>query len=124
MKMMVIGTMTIFIASCSQKLKPAATATTPITPSTQVVQTTPTPVQQPVATEVKVENPTPASPANIADGKATFESKCGRCHALKSPADYDATRWVKLVDWMAPKAQLNDTEKANVIAYVQANAKQ
>ncbi len=118
---MVIGAMTIFVASCSPKLKPAATTTIPKTEISPVAAS-PVPVQEPVQVEVKVENP--ASPAAIADGKITFESKCNRCHALKNPADYDATRWVKLVNWMAPKAQLNDTEKSNVLAYLQANAKQ
>jgi mono/diheme cytochrome c family protein len=56
-------------------------------------------------------------------GKQIYTAKCGRCHGLKDPANYSSDEWVSLVNKMAPKAQLNDTEKANVLAYVQANAK-
>jgi hypothetical protein len=57
-------------------------------------------------------------------GKTIYTAKCGRCHGLKDPANYTSTEWVPILNTMAAKAKLDDTEKANVNAYVQANAKQ
>ncbi|MBI2731288.1 MAG: hypothetical protein HYX40_11135 [Sphingobacteriales bacterium] len=59
----------------------------------------------------------------IAAGKTTYEAKCGRCHALPVVDAYTAEKWGPLVDIMAPKERLTDSEKANVLAYVQAGAK-
>ncbi|RYY87909.1 MAG: cytochrome C [Chitinophagaceae bacterium] len=76
--------------------------------------------------------PAPAAPAPAASNTATakieaghqvYNAKCGRCHALKEPSNYTAERWVPIMQSMAPKAKLNEEETANVMAYVQANAK-
>ncbi len=67
--------------------------------------------------ETKKEN------AMVDEGKVIYTAKCGKCHDLKDPQTYDAPKWVKIVDWMAPKAKLNATEKENVLAYVSFNAK-
>lgn len=56
-------------------------------------------------------------------GKKTFELRCGRCHALKQPEAYTQQRWVTIMESMALKAQLDETQKAEVLAYVQHNAK-
>lgn len=70
---------------------------------------------------------TPASPSTTSSpevqGMATFNSKCGKCHGLKPASDYTADRWANIMQVMAPKARLTDTEKENVLAYVRANAK-
>jgi mono/diheme cytochrome c family protein len=65
-----------------------------------------------------------ASTGDVAAGKDTYVAKCQRCHELKNPGDFSSSRWVRIVDDMAPKAHLDDAEKANVLAYVQAHAKQ
>ena len=57
-------------------------------------------------------------------GKMIFEAKCGRCHDLPKPATYTYRRWSSIMDEMAPKAKLNDSEKTMVLTYVQDNAKQ
>jgi cytochrome c2 len=64
----------------------------------------------------------PDSPEAIA-GKTVFTAKCGTCHELKNPGDYTAQQWTPIVKEMSRKAKLNDTDKANVLAYVQSNAK-
>lgn len=96
--------------SCSKKLAPVKTETadqnTVTTETTRGIDVKPA-----VSAEV------------ITAGKTTFATKCGRCHALKNPGDYTSVQWVPLVNVMAPKAQLTDTEKANVLAYVQNGAK-
>jgi hypothetical protein len=56
-------------------------------------------------------------------GQSTYNAKCGKCHGLKVTTDYTADRWISIMQVMAPKAHLDDTEKENVLAYVKANAK-
>jgi nitrate/TMAO reductase-like tetraheme cytochrome c subunit len=56
-------------------------------------------------------------------GQQTFNAKCGKCHAYKATTDYTADRWVSIIAVMAPKANLNETERSNVLAYVRANSK-
>lgn len=66
--------------------------------------------------------PKPDSPEAIA-GKVVFTAKCGTCHDLKNPGDFTAQKWISIVNEMGQKAKLNDTDKQNVLAYVQSNAK-
>ncbi|MES2429968.1 MAG: hypothetical protein V4556_03465 [Bacteroidota bacterium] len=101
-KAIVLSIIVIAVFGCSKKVTPTTTSTT-------------TPTETPA--------PMVVAETNIASGRITYEAKCGRCHALPIPQNFTATRWVGLVDWMAPKAKLTDAEKANVLAYVQANAK-
>ena len=56
-------------------------------------------------------------------GQSTYNAKCGRCHGLKVTTDYTAERWTSVLQDMARRANLSDTEKENVLAYVKANAK-
>ena len=58
-----------------------------------------------------------------ADGDKIFKMKCGRCHALKNPGKYTLQEWTKWLDKMAPKARLNDDQKAQVFNFVSVNAK-
>ena len=70
---------------------------------------------------------TPTTPAKAAapevQGQSTYNAKCGKCHELKVVGDYNADRWVSIMQVMAPKAGLTDVEKDNVLAYVKVNAK-
>jgi trimethylamine-N-oxide reductase (cytochrome c) len=99
-KILVISLLTIAVWSCSHKTAPSQTATATTTTTT----TTTT--------------------ADAVAGKSTYMAKCGQCHGLKNPADFTVTEWGPILDNMARKAQLDDIEKANVLAYVDANAKQ
>ena len=90
----------LFVWSCSKKTTPSSTTI----PSTETVAAKP-------------------ATGDIAEGKSTYEAKCGKCHGLINPEKFTAVKWVGLVNWMAPKAHLDDAEKQNVLAYVQANAK-
>jgi hypothetical protein len=93
-KILALITIIIIIVSCSHK-------------------TTPT-------TSVAIAKPD--SPEALA-GKVVFTAKCGTCHELKNPGDYTAQQWTPIVKEMSRKAKLDDTDKANVLAYVQSNAK-
>lgn len=94
----------IALWSCSHKTAPVKTDTSTTT------STTTTPI---VTTS-----------GDAVAGKSTYVANCGRCHGLKDPGEFTAAQWVPIVNSMAPKARLTDTEKGNVLAYVQANAKQ
>jgi len=134
----------ISVWGCAKKITPARSET-PVS-NTGSVSTQTMPADSKLGTETKsttttstaaqtpIENtgttgtkiaPTGTSPeasAAIA-GQATYNSKCGRCHGLKATVDYTAERWASILAVMAPRANLDATEKANVYAYVKANAK-
>lgn len=59
----------------------------------------------------------------IVAGEKIYVAKCGNCHDLVKPESRTADKWPGIIDWMAPKAKLTDTEKSNVLAYVKARAK-
>jgi len=99
-KILLPAVLLIAIWSCSHKTTPAKTETS----------TTTTPIVTPAGDAVA--------------GKSTYVANCGRCHGLKDPGQFTAAQWVPIVNSMAPRAKLTDDEKANVLAYVQANAKQ
>jgi hypothetical protein len=71
-----------------------------------------------------VPSKTETSTGDATAGQATYTAKCGRCHGLKNPGDFTSSDWVPILDKMAVKAHLDSTEKVNVLAYVQVNAKQ
>ena len=58
-------------------------------------------------------------------GQATFNAKCGRCHQLRVTTNYTSDRWAAVMAVMSNSAHANlsETERANVLAYVQANSK-
>lgn len=103
------------IYSCSHKTTPASTSTAAATtvPAAEVKPPAGTP---PKAAE-KMESPA------VAEGKAIYTAKCGRCHGLKNPGDWTVSEWVPILDRMAPKSNLTAAEKASVTAYVNFYAK-
>ncbi|MDI9310819.1 MAG: hypothetical protein QM535_11440 [Limnohabitans sp.] len=87
----------LILGSAIYACGPKATQSTPEIPSTP---------------EVKV------SEATLAEGKTLYENNCGKCHKLYEPSAYGKDRWVKILNWMAPKAKITDEQKAKVFAYV------
>jgi mono/diheme cytochrome c family protein len=102
-KILVISIIVTALWSCSKKVTPTA--------STTKTDAIPAVVEK-------------ASAETLAAGEATYKANCGRCHGLKNPGSRTSARWVSVLDKMAPKAKLSDIEKQNVLAYLQANAKQ
>ena len=115
-KVFTIAALTIFVWGCNHKATPTAAKAPATTPPVATAPVVPPPAKPETV---------PATGDNnaVAQGQTTYTAKCGRCHGLKTTTDYTADRWVGLVESMAPKAHLDATEKANVLAYVQANAK-
>ena len=115
MKQIIFFLITICVAySCSPKMQPAAqnASIKEVKPTTTTTVTTVT-----TTTTSKSEN------AEVVAGKGIYTTKCTRCHEAKPVADWTAQQWVPIINRMAPKARLDDTEKANVTAYVNFHAK-
>lgn len=119
-KTFTIIVLSILVWGCAKKIAPAASSdvvNTATASNTTAVVTT--------ATTVPVTLAEILPSANLSEirGQATYTAKCGKCHGLKVTADYSADRWVNIMQVMAQKAHLDDTEKENVLTYVKANAK-
>jgi mono/diheme cytochrome c family protein len=104
-KVFILSALSITVFSCSKKISPSK--------ATAVVETAPV---------TSVDSAT-VNAAIVATGQKVFVGKCGKCHELKQPAQFTKERWVGIVNWMAPKAKATDEEKAQILAYVQHNAK-
>ena len=145
-----IITVTIFVWGCAKKISPQASSAPMSSNSGSAVAAPEMSPKSgnsaPVVNTPVMPSSTPASPAAIPSvpstpqgtrtptersgtkspemlGQSTFNVKCGKCHGLKVTTDYTADRWVSIMQVMATKAQLTETEKENVLAYVKANAK-
>jgi cytochrome c5 len=57
------------------------------------------------------------------NGKEIYEVKCSRCHDFFEPNKYEAAKWVKIVEWMGPRAKIDTTEKEAILNYVTYFAK-
>ena len=142
-KFFTIAFLTLMIWGCAKKMAPAKATLPPPntggvvsnnseTPIAVVNNTTPVITQtvftanetSGTKTVTKQGTQSPELLAQIA-GQATFNAKCGRCHQLKVTTNYTADRWSAVMAVMgnASHANLSDTEKENVLAYVRANAK-
>ena len=106
-------------ANTQDNSKTVTTTTTTATTTTTVANNPQSPTSLPPLDKSKLS---PEENAKI-EGQQTFNAKCGKCHGYKPASDYTELRWVQIMQVMAPKANLNETEKANVLAYVRANAK-
>jgi cytochrome c5 len=63
-------------------------------------------------------------PAGSLDaGKTVYVSRCGSCHALKTPSNYTVEQVYSILKAEIPKAKLNKKEGDDVTAYMVANAK-
>lgn len=62
-------------------------------------------------------------PALVEAGKNVYAAKCTKCHAAKVVENYTADRWAGILKSMIPKAKLDETEAAQVTAFVTAGAK-
>lgn len=110
-KMIAFVTLASFVFACTPKAAPT-TSTPQNNSSSTTTTTTTTTTPQPSAENSTVEA-----------GHQVYTARCGRCHGLKEPGNYTASRWTGILESMIPKAKLNDQESAQVTAYVMANAK-
>ncbi len=103
-------TMLIIVAGlfgCAQKISAPPAAPNEVKPPEGVS----------VAAIKKMETP------QVAEGKTIYTTKCARCHGPKPVENWTVQEWVPIMERMVPKARLNETEAANVTAYVNFYAK-
>lgn len=65
----------------------------------------------------------PAQQGAPVQAERLYRSKCTGCHRAYSPSSRDRAAWAEVLTDMAPKAKLSEGERALVLEYLQANAK-
>jgi uncharacterized membrane protein len=60
------------------------------------------------------------SPENLATGRNLLLTRCISCHSLVPISKFSAQRWPELVASMSERASLNETERAQITAYLVA----
>ncbi len=65
----------------------------------------------------------PAAEAGPAGAERLYRSKCSACHRAYPPSSRDRAAWAEVLPKMAPRAKLSDAERARILEYLQANAK-
>ena len=58
--------------------------------------------------------------ASLERGRELYVARCSGCHPLHRPDTLPAARWATLVDQMAPRARLSDSERDLVLRYLTA----
>lgn len=99
--------MVLSVYGCAQKI------TSPSAPANEVKP----PEGISAGSAKKMESP------QVAEGKTIYTTKCARCHGVKPVQDWTVHEWIPIMERMAPKARLDETEIANVTAYVNFYAK-
>ena len=56
---------------------------------------------------------------DVGEGKVIYMRDCTRCHEQKKVEDFTSAQWANILPRMVIQAQLNDTEKRQVKAYVE-----
>ena len=104
-KLIVASTLIVLVAACHKKTMPTITTRTeqPPPPAKPVV---------PVAVATDVEA-----------GKAIYTTQCARCHSPKPVDNWTVEEWQPILRSMIPRARLNEAQRAQLTAYVTANAK-
>jgi mono/diheme cytochrome c family protein len=62
-------------------------------------------------------------PESLKLGSRLYATKCGNCHGLKRTDEFTSAAWLPIMDRMAVEARLSESEKASILAYVQAYSK-
>ncbi len=65
----------------------------------------------------------PAAEAGPAAGDRLYRSRCSACHRAYPASSRTAAMWAEVLSKMAPRAKLTDQERARILEYLQANAK-
>ncbi len=65
----------------------------------------------------------PAQHGESSAGERLYRSKCSACHRAYPPPSRDRASWAAAIAKMAPRAKLSEAERARILEYLQANAK-
>lgn len=58
--------------------------------------------------------------ASLENGRAVLTNRCVTCHALQPLAKYSKEKWQEIVEDMAPRAKLSETQARDLLAYIEA----
>lgn len=56
--------------------------------------------------------------ADIAEGQKLYIGKCGKCHDLPKVISEKEEKWPKIMDWMAPKSNMDQAQKEKTLKYI------
>lgn len=90
------------LLSCKTKEKESSTNVTSMTPLIEVAQK-----KFPGITQT-----------DLNEGESILKNDCSGCHGSPKIKSRDEEGWKKVVDWMAPKAKLNDNQKQKLLQFV------
>ena len=51
-------------------------------------------------------------------GRRVFLTRCTECHTVQPIGKYSVERWQHIANWMAPYANLSESDRAALIAYL------
>lgn len=69
-------------------------------------------------TELNVDKRTPATLAELHDGRKLYGRSCSGCHGLYAPERYDSTEWRKQMNEMQERSKISDHEKELIYKYL------
>lgn len=64
---------------------------------------------------------TTVSSSEVATGGKRWSQRCGQCHNLRPPAEYDDAQWAVAVHHMRVRVPLTGAEQRDILAFLQAS---
>jgi hypothetical protein len=56
--------------------------------------------------------------ADITEGQRLYYGRCGNCHSIPAITSESEQNWPKIMDWMAPKSNMDEAQKQKTLQYV------
>ena len=107
-KFFILAVALYFVYSCKVKPKDSSKSSEPSLPLLEVAQK-----KFPGITQ-----------ADLDEGQSIFNNDCSKCHGTPKIKSRGEEGWKKVVDWMAPKASLNDLQKKKLLEFVLSSREQ
>jgi mono/diheme cytochrome c family protein len=60
----------------------------------------------------------PETSDDLEDSRGLYARKCSGCHMLVLPANVPQAEWPRVIEKMAPRAKLEDAQRAQILRYV------
>jgi len=55
---------------------------------------------------------------DLVKGRDLYLNNCNECHKLNKPLKYSSSEWTSILNKMQPKAEISDSEKGLIHAYL------
>ncbi|MFN6038302.1 MAG: c-type cytochrome [Bacteroidota bacterium] len=108
LKFFILSALLSFVFSCKVKQNESSKITEPALPLLEVAQKKFPGISQ----------------ADLDEGQNIFNNDCSKCHGVPKIKSRGEEGWKKVVDWMAPKAKLNDSQKKKLLEFVLSSREQ